>query len=155
MLPLSRGRLIRMAEPKYVARLLIGLALTDDPRLVARLVEHYGAFRPVAEFDGSKPPETLERAIELALREGWPGRNGGENEPPTSGLASVEFEPDDHPPSVSVKWWGNLFKSQRYVEDPDNMPADIVIKPLVRKIEMSGILIHRINRSVVWGESEG
>lgn len=163
LLPLSRGRAIQMAEPKYVARFLMGLALTDDPRQVGGLVARWAAFNkkptpPDIEERQQRdvtPPDTLEGAISIALRDGWSGYHPDEREGTKTGLSSIEFEPDEDPPGARVVYWGGwggFGQPFRYVEDPLVSCPSPRLTMLCRSSRVAGLLLHELSQRIVWGQ---
>lgn len=164
LLPLSRGRAICLAEPKYVARFLMAIALTDDANRAVEQVQTFARFSrqrgykeasvPVA---GPMLPDTVEDAIAEAMVEGlqgWVDDPANPGNSPSKGLSVVVFMPDEDPQIVKVGYWGMALPGHLAFRCPrgEDRP-EIVQRHIRREITIDGTLIHKISREVVWGPS--
>lgn len=164
-LPLSRGRAVWSAQPIFLARFLIAIALTDDPRRASDAIASFA--NATNEGEGRRSmgpgefaaPETLADVIAEGLRTGWVGWSGNDDEVPRSGLARVVFQPDEDPPMAIVTRWGDPIGSVRFFNGPrdwlsENHRVDwprSARRMIRRETTIDGLLLHQISSVVKWG----
>lgn len=176
LLPLSRGRAVQKAMPVHVARFLIGLAITDDPRLAPDLVVEFGRLgkRPkvpgvkhlsarvehlYGHTDDTSVHETVEEVMADALHRGWPGWVEGSSDGPesangpSSGLASIDFEPDETPPGVSCTFWTGQFPLTVRFEHGGSTEEQLE-RHLRRQVRIDGRLFLKLSRLIPWSTDE-